>query len=207
MRVQFLVAAFTLTLSACEVNLLGNPPPDSAFYNRGGPEQLLDTSSEVVNLSVANGAANKALSAWVTQDKPSRAELYCKATDANCIEAKKVLELQRIPVMPVASQENTVALVYERLVARDCDQRYRDSGQDWHFKNAPESGCSVAANIVQHVSDKRQFVNPALMDNPRATGPVNTYINAVTGQARQQQQQQPFTLEQSTLGQASTSSQ
>ena len=193
--------SFALLLAACNP---GPTPPDSAFTNRGGPEQLLDTSSEVVNLSVANAPAMKALSAWIAQDKPSRAELYCKASDANCIEAKKLLELQRIPVMPVASMDNSVALVYERLVARDCDPRYRDSGQDWYFKNAPESGCSVAANIVQHVSDKRQFINPPLMDNPRATSAVNTYNNAYTTQAAQQQQQQPFTLEQSTLSKASS---
>ena len=61
-----------LALSACQPK-----PSDSAYYNRGGPESLLDVSSEVVNLSVADPAALQELSTWIKQDQPTRAELYC----------------------------------------------------------------------------------------------------------------------------------
>lgn len=152
-------------------------PPDSAYYNRGGPEALLDVSSEVVNLSVAGPNELSQLNAWIEQDQPSRAELYCSA-GPSCTEARKVLELQGVPVMQVASMDNSVALVYERILARDCTQRYRDNGSNNY--NAPHTalGCAISANIVQHVSDKQQFVKPNLTDIPRATGGVAAYDRA-----------------------------
>lgn len=174
-------------------------PNDHAYYNRGGPEALLDVSSEVVNLSVAGPMELSQLSAWVEQDQPSRAELYCSAGEPRCNEARKVLELHGVPVMQVPSMDNTVALVYERILARDCNQRFIDNhNNNW---NAPYGsfGCSMSANIVQQVSDKQQFVNPNLTDLPPATGAVATYGRAY---APKQVSQEPQGIKESVVNAA-----
>lgn len=165
-----------------------NRPHDSAFYNRGGPESRLDVSSEVVNLSVAGPGERAQLASWIEQDRPSRAELYCTAGDSRCTEARKVLELQGVPVMDVSSMDFTVTLVYERILARDCNQRFRDNSRNNNY-NAPHPalGCAISANIVQHVPDKQQFVEPNLMDTPRATGAVTAYERAYTPRPPSQQ--------------------
>jgi hypothetical protein len=165
--------ATVLALAGCY-----GPPDDSAFYNRGGPEALLDVSQEVVNLSVAGPTELAQLSSWIEQDQPTRAELYCTAGDARCNSARNVMEAHGVPTMLVPSGDYTVALVYERILARDCNQRFADNHRNnW---NAPHRafGCSLSANIVQQVSDKQEFVNPNLTDTPRALGPVDAYDRA-----------------------------
>lgn len=161
-----------MALAAC------SPPPASTYYNRGGPEALLDVSSEVVNLSVAGPNELSQLSAWVQQDQPSRAELYCSTGEPRCNEALKVLELHGVPVMQVPSMDYSVALVYERILARDCNQRFVDNHDNHWNAPHPAFGCSMSANIVQHVSDKQQFVHPNLMDTPLSTGAVAAYNRA-----------------------------
>jgi hypothetical protein len=158
-----------LALAACQ------RPADSAFYNRGGPESLLDVSSEVVNLSVATPGELNQLSSWIEKDQPTRAELYCTAGDMRCTQAQKVLGLQGVPTMLVPSGNYSVALVYERILARDCSQRYYDDGSNNYNENHPAFGCSVAANIVQQVSDKQEFVSPNLSDEPLGSVAVGTY--------------------------------
>ena len=167
-----------LALSACQPK-----PSDSAYYNRGGPESLLDVSSEVVNLSVADPAALQELSTWIKQDQPTRAELYCNDGDARCTQARKVLDLHGVPTMTVPSGEYNVALVYERILARDCKQRFVDNSKNQWNTSHPAFGCSVAANIVQHVSDKQQFIAPNLTDVPRAVGAAQAYDRAMTPRA------------------------
>jgi type IV pilus biogenesis protein CpaD/CtpE len=68
----------------------------------------------------------------------------------------------------VASADNNVTLVYERIQARDCESRYIDNPVNPYNLNHPTFGCSLAVNMVQMVSDKRQFTNPAIMDYPDA---------------------------------------
>ena len=143
-------------LAACNV-------AREAHYNRGAPESLLDVSSEVVNLPVSTPAQVSELSSWVNRDQPTRAELYCRDSDVSCQDAVEVLQLFAVPTLRVPSAQSTVTLVYERTLARDCDQRYIDNRDNPHNLNHPVFGCSIAANIVQHVSDKKQFVKPALL--------------------------------------------
>lgn len=164
-----------LAVTACQPK-----PPASAYYNRGGPESLLDVSSEVVNLSVANPGDLQELSNWIKQDQPTRAELYCSDGDKRCTEARKVLDLHGVPTMVVPSGEYNVALVYERILARDCRQRFVDNSTNQWNTNHPSFGCSVAANVVQHVSNKQQFIAPNLTDVPRAVGAVQAYDRAMT---------------------------
>lgn len=168
---QFSIALILL-LAAC------SNPPQAAFFKRGAPEGLLDVSSEVVNLPVATALQVNELSSWVNRDQPTRAELYCRESDQHCADASQVLDLFNVPTVQVPSAQGTVTLVYERTLARDCEQRFIDNRDNPYNLNHPTFGCSTAANIVQHVSDKQQFVSPALLgkhDAKKATQVMERY--------------------------------
>ncbi len=177
-RTKLALAALLLALAAC-----GPVPKDSAFYNRGGPESLLDVSSEVVNLSVAGPNELAELKNWVQSDVPTRAELYCVEGDMQCNAVRQVLDRAGVPTMNVPSNQYSVALVYERILARDCNSRFVDNHRNPYNTPHPSFGCANAANIVQHVSDKQQFVNPNITDTPNATGAVQAYGRAYTPRA------------------------
>lgn len=151
--------------------------PPQAYYERGTPESLLDVSSEVVNLPVNSESALDELTNWINQDQPSRAELYCMESDVRCSAAQEVLDLYGVPSMYVPSSDNMIALVYERVLARDCENRYIDNPINPYHLNHPTFGCTTAANMVQMVSDKQQFVRPNLMDPADATKAVQVYRN------------------------------
>ena len=167
---------FSAALAACA-------PMDSAFLNRGGPESLLDVSSEVVNLGVESPQKLSELVTWIAKDQPTRAELYCTAGTPACNEAVKVLELNAVPTMMVPSGDNIVALVYERIVAHDCNQRFTDDTHDMYNAPHPAFGCAVSANIVQHVSNKQQFIAPNVMDAADAAGGVAAHKRAYAPKA------------------------
>ena len=192
---------FALLLTACGDAWV---PPDSAFTNRGNPESLLDVSSEIVNLNLANPQEAAQLSSKLAFDKPTRAELYCLAEDKACKDAKAALERASVPLKLMPSAKGSATLVYDRIVARDCDPRYRNHTQDKYWMNQSEWGCSIASNMVTHVSDKTQFTNPKTMGDAPATGAVNAYNNAYRIQTQQQGTQEGYTLDQSTLSQAAT---
>lgn len=167
--VLLLIAA--VSLSACAII------PPEAYTNRGDPEALLDVSSEVVNLDITSQSSVDELSAWLNEDAPSRAELYCAADSAFCQQAEEMMGLYGVPYQQVPSSEMSVALVYERVLARDCVNRYVDNPINPYHLNHPAFGCSLAANMVQHVTDKRQFVRPNLLDGGDAKKAVQAYQN------------------------------
>lgn len=163
-----ILAASVFVLSAC-----GQPPANSAYINRGGPESLIDVSSEVVNLSAATTSDIIDLAAWVERDRPTRAQLNCDATNRHCTDAQKVLDLSGVPTVNGSGNDATVTLVYERILARDCSQRYVDNPHNYYNTNHPSFGCANAANIVQHVTNKQEFVSPNLSDDPSAARAIN----------------------------------
>ena len=57
-----------------------------------------------------------------------------------------------------------MTLVYERVLARDCENRYMENTVNPYNLNYPTFGCSNASNMVQMVTDKRQFTSPALLE-------------------------------------------
>lgn len=162
---------------------------EDATFSRGTPERLLDVSSEVVNVRVSSAREVDELSQWVGRDQPTRAELYCSEGAPLCREAQQVLELYGVPTLFVPSNTQTATLVYERVLARDCKQRFEDDQTLWRNENHPAFGCSMSANIVQHVSQKQQFISPNLTDYRDAESGVNNYSNYQRGSARVPQQQ------------------
>jgi hypothetical protein len=190
-RAQLVVMGMLLVLlSACR-------PPDSAYENRGGPESLIDVSSEIVNLTVASGAEIDDLSAWIDRDQPTRAELYCLEGDPICVQARQVLDLYGVPTQFINSSTATVTLIYERILARDCDQRYVKN-QSLTNVSSPSFGCSLAANMVQQITNKQQIVRQNLMDYPDAAKAVQVHDNyrlpPVVGE--------PLTIQDSAVGDA-----
>ncbi|MFO0110127.1 MAG: CpaD family pilus assembly lipoprotein [Alphaproteobacteria bacterium] len=163
----FALSVLALTLAACR-------PPDAAYNNRGGPESLIDVSSEVVNLDITSAGELNDLSAWINRDQPTRAELYCLEGSPLCVEARQVLDLYGVPTQQMQSSASTVTLVYERILARDCNASYVE---DKNLTNVsqPAFGCAIAANMVQQVSNKQQIVRPNLMDYPDGEKAVEVY--------------------------------
>lgn len=176
----FTARSALLALSLTLVAACGKEPPYSAYYNRGGPEALLDVSSEVVNLSVASRTDRKDLSAWIEKDQPTRAELNCAVNNKICAEAEKILDLHGVPVSRGNGADQTVTLIYQRILARDCSQRYIDNTPNHYNAHHSAFGCSISANMVQQVTDKQEFVAPNLSDEPSAVGAINALRNANT---------------------------
>src|SRR5690349_17409380 len=117
-----ILALGLLMLTAC-----GQRPSDASYVNRGGPESLLDVSSEVVNLNAGTQKDLRELSNWIEKDQPTRAELNCSGNDRACKEARKMLDLHGVPVVQGQGNDLSVTLVYERILARDCNSSYIDN--------------------------------------------------------------------------------
>lgn len=137
--------------------------PPTAYYNRGDPENLLDVQSEKVVIALNSRAALREMAMMVERDPPSRAELGCPQADSLCMQARETLGQHGVPVQ-FSDAAKGATLYYERMSARDCENRFVENHNEKYGLNAPTFGCSVAANTVQMVGDKRQFSNPRLLD-------------------------------------------
>lgn len=159
------------TKSACLVSalfLLGMTGctriPPAAFKNRGGPESLLDVSTEMVNLGLDSTQSLDQLVDWLNNDQPSRVELYCGPDAYLCEQAKMILQQFAVPFDVASDAAPRVALMYDRVLARDCDNRYIDNPINPYNLNHPTFGCATAVNMLLMVSDKRQLTAPPLSD-------------------------------------------
>lgn len=151
----------TLFLFSCVPAAL----PPEAYNNHSDPESLIDVSSEVVSISLETPKAGEEILGWLKHEQPVRAELSCEKAGGTCRQALKLLNQFGVKYAEkTGGQENNLDLMYERVVARDCDHRYTDNHINPHGLNYSAFGCSVKANMVQSVTQKRQFVDPALMD-------------------------------------------
>lgn len=171
---SFLAASLLMTAACSEV-------PLEAHYNRGGPESLLDMSSEVVTVNIGGGASLDELTDWLNREPPTRAELACMDGDFGCAQAKDVLQQFGVSFNQVEDARGSVALFYDRVMTRDCENRYIDNSINPYNLNHPTFGCSTAANMVQMVADKRQFVNPSLLDFMDGEKSVQTYRRYESG--------------------------
>lgn len=151
------LAAVSLGLSAC------TQIPVHTSFDRGSPQSLLDASSEVVNVALVSESSVQDVVQWIDQDQPTQAELYCLESDPICLQTLDTLELFNVPVEYVPAADNMLTLVYDRVVARDCENRFIDNSINPYNLHYPSYGCSNAVNMVQMVGDKSQFTNPPLL--------------------------------------------
>ncbi len=184
MRISLTLLSSIALLTAC------SDIPRDAYYNHGAPESLLDLSLETVNVSLTSQASIDELVDWVNRDQPSRAELHCAGNSPLCAQAQNVFSQFSVPSESVASEQNEAVLIYERVMARDCDNRYIDNSINPYNMNHPTFGCSTAANMVQMVGDKRQFVSPNLLDFHDGERLQKLYRNYENAAPRQDQSMQ-----------------
>lgn len=169
----------TMVLVGLPVVLAGcNVPGNEAFLNRGEPTSLLETSTEKQTLDIGTVEGANTLARRLDQDRPTRAELNCAVGDSNCATAKKMLEREGVDVILGDTVDNTVILVYERVLAHECDHRFVYQARNYSHSYDPGFGCSVASNMVRAVSDKRQFVDPVASDLPNAKRGVDVVGHA-----------------------------
>lgn len=152
-----LIALSLPALAACSTI------PQQAYQNRA-PESLLDLSAEMVSIRFASAQGMDELVGWLNQEAPTRAELACTDAEPACGQAKAALSQFNVPFDQVQDPRNTASLFYDRVMARDCDSRYVNNSINPYRLNHPSFGCAISANMVQMVADKRQFVNPTLLD-------------------------------------------
>jgi type IV pilus biogenesis protein CpaD/CtpE len=171
LKVSFLSGVFAI--SACVSD------PSQFRQNVGIPEAMIDTSSELVTVKLVNKESLSKLSSVISRDIPDRAELRCSLASVKCSQAKALLTSKSVSVSMGSDKSNVVALFYDRTVVRDCDPKYTDNMHTGlEDADVPASfGCAVTANVVQMVSDRKQFTNPALMDLPDAEKGGQTYQN------------------------------
>jgi hypothetical protein len=143
--------------------------PKEAYYTRGQPENLIDKSIRVVNIRVESPASVEEITNTIDRDQPTRAELKCSEGDGLCSEVHSVLHQFGVPTQYSATQNNSVALIYEKVQARDCESRYIDNVINPYNLNHPTFGCTVSLNMVQMVTDKHEFTDPKMMDYADAT--------------------------------------
>ncbi|TAE34530.1 MAG: hypothetical protein EAZ74_02870 [Alphaproteobacteria bacterium] len=153
--------------------------PISAYANRGTPESLLDVSSEVVTVQLSSPDSAMEIQEWIESDQPTRAEVHCtEANAAACDTAEQSLQLYGVDYERIPSDVDELNLIYERVVANDCENRYIANRINPYNLHHPHYGCSIASNMVQMVSDRRQFVNPSLLgfvDGMQAVQDVGKY--------------------------------
>lgn len=149
-----------LSVAACDRT------PNEVYVNRGDPERFIDHSSETVTFSLKPKNALTKLAEMVAEDRPSSAQLKCSFKSARCTQAKEIFERNSVPIHLTAEQSNRVVLTYERVVARDCNPHFIDNMEGNRSFNHPSFGCALSSNMLQMVSDKHQFTNPALLDYP-----------------------------------------
>ncbi len=135
----------------------------------------MDVSLETTNVSLAKKNSVSNLSKMVSEYRPSSAELRCSLASTRCAQAKEILERNSIPFSVSGEKSNDVILSYKKVTARDCSTQYIDDMGGSGVENHPSFGCAVASNVVQMVSNKRQFTEPNLMDFPDAEKAAQSY--------------------------------
>ncbi len=178
-----------LALVAC------NDIPRAAYFNHGDPESLLDASSEVVSVQLSSDFSVQEVVDWIDQDQPTRAELLCMEGDPLCKAAEDVMGVYGVDYKLVSSADNTVHLIYERVLARDCENRYIDNHINPYKMSHPTFGCSNASNMVRMVSDKRQFVSPPLLDYMDSERGVKVYESIYLNPRSESSEQESQTVE------------
>lgn len=132
-------------------------------YAQVTPESLLDVSEERVTVSLHDRSSVSDMKDWIERDLPSRAEVFCGNT-SNCKAAQKILASFSVPYEEPQDASNgqyepAIVLYYDRVLARDCQCGY----ELHHGHKVPVVGCATSANIIQMVTDRQQFTEPAMM--------------------------------------------
>lgn len=183
------LAVGVLALGAC------SQIPPVNYSNRGTPESLMDVAVEQVTVPIDGAAGIDDLIGVLNQRQPTSATLQCATDDMLCKNARRVLQQFAVPSTEVSSAGgNQVVLVYEQLMARDCDPSYVDNTINPYNLSHPSFGCANAANMMMMVSDKRQFTNPALLGYSDGTKSRQVYLDYIAPSSEQDESQDDKSL-------------
>jgi hypothetical protein len=120
-------------------------------------------SSEIVTVELTSEESLAELTEWVEGDQPTRAEIRCEEGNVMCDQAEQTLSMYNVEYEWIPSQVSEINLIYERVIAHDCENRFIDNRINPYNLNHPAFGCSVASNMVQMVTNRQQFVSPSLL--------------------------------------------
>lgn len=155
--------------------------PEDAYKSRSKPENLLvEQAGEKHFLLSSSRADEKILKAVKFTSHPS-VTLYCEETSKACNRLERNLKKEHIAFTRTNSHRNSVTLKYTSYKARDCDNRYVDNIVNPYNLNHPTFGCSVTANTVQMVTNRKELIDPALMgsaDGRKAVQSSDNYMTA-----------------------------
>lgn len=157
MKKNILVLLVLVSVAAC------NNIPREAYQSRGEPGVLLTERSERTEIILESDSSISELGKWLDQYQPSRAEVLCQEGDELCKEAQILLGQFDVPVDYSSTDNNLVVLVYDSVVARDCDHAYMTNHINPYNLNHPTFGCSYVGNMVQMISDKTQITSPMML--------------------------------------------
>lgn len=153
--------------------------PKESYWDRGQAESLLSVSTEAVTIDLNQRNALAQLTNWLNRQEPANAILSC-SNRRMCTRAGQVLDQFDVAYEERAGAGNNVSLVYERVMSRDCENRFITNHINPYNMNHPTFGCSTAANHVQMVGDKRQFTDPLLLgpyDGQKAAQDYDSYLS------------------------------
>lgn len=152
--------------------------PKEAYYSHGQPESLLQTSQDEAAFSLASPKAEGRVAEWIAKVRPTHAALSCQETSKTCNKVERLLRSKGVETSRVASRKNNLIMTYSVVKARDCENRYIDNMINPYNLNHPTYGCTVASNMVQMVTNRRDFIEPQLggkMDAPKAVQVIDGY--------------------------------
>lgn len=159
MKYWMSIIATLMLVSAC------SDVPPHAYADRGAPESLLSKSQERVNVSLVNESGIAELQQWLERHQPTNAVLSCAPSSLRCAQARDLLEQYGVDLRMVVSRtgQDVAHLNYTHVVARDCENSYIDNPRNPYHVHAPAFGCSLAANMVQQISDRKQLTDPDMV--------------------------------------------
>lgn len=153
--------------------------PDEVGFTRGQPESLLSVNSESVSVDLSQRNALAHVVNYISRDGASRAILTC-SNGLLCNRVETLLNEYGVPYEVQSGASNSVAVIYDNIIARDCDNRFVSNHNNPYNLNHTTYGCSTAMNQAMMVRDKRQFVDPMVLgpyDGFKAAQNYDSYLS------------------------------
>jgi hypothetical protein len=152
--------------------------PAEAGFTRGQPESLLSVNSESISIDLGQRNAISQLVNYINND-PTRAVLTC-SNSIMCSRAESLLSSYGVAYEVQSGAGNSVEIVYDRVSARDCDNKFVSNHNNPYNLSHTTFGCSSAMNQAMMVRDKRQFTDPLVLgpyDGFKAAQNYDSYLS------------------------------
>lgn len=152
--------------------------PNETGFTRGQAESLLSVNSESVSIDLGQRNALAQVVNYVNNDNASRAILTC-SNGLLCNRVESVLNQYGVPYEVKSGAGNSVAVIFDNIIARDCDNKYYSNHNNPYNLSHTTFGCSMAMNQAMMVRDKRQYTDPVVLgpyDGFKAAQNYDSYL-------------------------------